>query len=147
VRDKNSARLSEVATVTKLLELYKASNGDYPGIASVVSGGVDKKFCVGTNFPSNKCDDGSVNATDTTYTNKLATAGSVPSSHVSTSISNTGPVVTVWGGGWGFTFQMWMQGSQASDCPSQIPNLWWDDPTSDTILCGKNYNFLTQLGA
>ena len=147
LRSKNSARASEVASASKLLELYKASKGDYPGVASVVSSGVDKKFCIGTNFPGNVCDSSSVSSTDTTFTDKLATLGNVPSSHSRTTNGNAGPVVTVWGGGWGFTLQMWMQGSQTSDCPSQIPNLWWDDPNSDALLCGINYNFMTQLGA
>ncbi len=146
-RAKNAGRLSEVTTVIKVLESYKAFNGDYPGVSSVVTGGVDKKFCIGTNFPNNKCDDGTVDATDVTYTNKLATISSVSTSHFSVPGGRTGPVVNIWGTGYGLSLMMWMQGSQASDCPSQIPNLWWKDPGSDAILCAKNYDFKSQMGA
>lgn len=150
-RGRVSARNTEVANDIRLLELYKVDKGDYPGVPWVVAGGTDQRFCIGTNFPNgNKCTDensGYVSASATDVTDKLALFGTPPSQHFSTDTGKVGPLVKMWGTGWGFTFIVWSEGSSAADCPTQIPNLWWNDPNSNTILCAQNFNFQSKLGA
>lgn len=146
-RANNSARKSEAANVVKLLEAYKVTKGDYPGIPSVsVTGGQTRSYCIGKGFPSGLCT-GGISDGDTEFTDLLATQGTVASKHFPTTDGEVGPVVEVWGGGYGFALKVMLSGTSANDCPSQVPDLYWQKPNTDTIMCGRAFNFATQRGA
>lgn len=138
-RTNNSARYNEISHTAKLLETYKATNGSYPALTA------NKRLCVGTNYPGNRCKS-SYSSTDgfgdwdTELTTKLATVGTVPSRHYIVNGWSTGPYVEVWNAG-GFSLVMYVEGEAIADCPAQTPDLWWNDPNSSTLMCGKNYSY------
>lgn len=146
-RARNSARSSEIANDLKLIALYTANtgldldatNGNY--------------YCIGTGFPNGKCRDSyapnlpvGIPESDMAVTNKLKTYGSVPSSHftVPTSSSTVGPYIQFWPDGWGYSIVMPMEGEAASDCPPGVPDVWWNDPNSILLLCGKDVSYSSQ---
>lgn len=118
----------------KLIELYKAQNGTYP---TGLTAGID--ICVGTNYPNAKCRDyqSATNYTlesDTSFSSKLATVGSVPSGGYLPSNGTVGPYIYTNSDGSGFRLITVVDGEANSDCPPGM-TITWNDTNSSRLLC------------
>lgn len=138
---RNSVRNTNIQQIMKLMEMYKTVNGDYPGAA------YGEHYCIGDGYPNNYCDASwnQVPTSNSIVNDKLRTIGTLPSNHPM-SASRIGTYMDPWDSGWGFTIVTFNEGESASDCPTQIPNLWWNDPNSNAIMCAKLFNYAYRYG-
>lgn len=136
-RAKNTARLTMAENTIKLLELYKATYGEYPKLEA------GKGYCVGTGYPNGKCRDYNTSGaavypeTDTTLSNELKKVGTTPTGNYNEVGTTVGPYIIGFSGG--FSVKTVFDKTAITDCPSIVPIKTWVAPGADNrMLCSQD---------
>ncbi|MFZ1242620.1 MAG: hypothetical protein WAQ22_00560, partial [Candidatus Saccharimonas sp.] len=136
----NAARLTMAENTIKLLELYKATYGEYPKLEA------DRGYCVGTGYPNGKCRD-SYNDGPTGYpetrtdlSNELKKVGTIPSGGYSMVVSTVGPYVTGLNSGNALSLSQVFDKSTMDKCPSMFTGTWIA-PNDNRIICSKSFYY------
>ncbi|MFZ1243010.1 MAG: type II secretion system protein [Candidatus Saccharimonas sp.] len=134
-RAKNTARLTMAENTIKLLELYKATYGEYPKLEA------GKGYCIGTGYPNGKCRDTNVGGssyleTDTTLSDELKKIGTIPTGNYSEVGNTVGPYAIASAGG--FNVNILFDKSAMTDCPSVVPIKSWVATADNRMICRQD---------
>ncbi|MFZ1242682.1 MAG: type II secretion system protein [Candidatus Saccharimonas sp.] len=137
-RAKNAARLTMAENTIKLLELYKATYGEYPKLEA------DRGYCVGTGYPKQRCrsDSYPYSELDITLSAELKKVGTIPTGNYNEISGESGPYVYTWRDGTAFGFFQPFDKSVMTGCPSTFTGTWIA-PNNNLMICSKNFYYST----
>ena len=135
-RARNTARLTMAENTIKLLELYKATYGDYPTLEA------GKGYCVGTGYPKQRCrsDGYPYPESDITLSAELKKVGTTPTGGYNEVLGEAGPYVITWSNKAGFGLVQVFDKSTMSTCPNTFTETWIV-PNDNRMICSKSFRY------